>query len=332
MKRIVVPSPALIVAVWSGFVVIGCGGNGGAAAVCGNGVVESGEQCDKGSDNGQPCSTCNSRCQSISVPLPQLQVHWSMLDDPAIGFPGTKCNAIGAVSAHVIINGKNPAGPDVRIEESIPCELQSKLYASNPGTGNGVGDCATHLPAGKYSVTVTLERDDNTAVTQALSTVPTDVVAGPPTDFNIYFGVSDFLLQTYTGSLQLRLGWGKDRVGCAMAMPPVVREALRLVPKHGQLIPKAIKTDPPGGTALDGTPSACYTPDGTTHSSENATSLLFGPYQLFVGGYEDKQAQPTYCGRFDVFVGPGDNNPIFYPVVPMVTPDGGVPDGDSNCP
>src|SRR4029077_7059845 len=37
-----------------------------AASTCGNGTVESGEQCDDGASNGQPGDLCNTNCESLA--------------------------------------------------------------------------------------------------------------------------------------------------------------------------------------------------------------------------------------------------------------------------
>lgn len=58
-------------------------------ASCGNGVVESGERCDLGSDNGACPSTCSNNCQANSCSQPQNRCYNTLNDLPATCFGGT---------------------------------------------------------------------------------------------------------------------------------------------------------------------------------------------------------------------------------------------------
>lgn len=330
MRRLIIPSLAVLAVVGFAALVASACGDGGKAS-CGNGVVEEGEDCDKGADNGKAGVSCSGTCKSVSVLIPGVQVHWSMLAQSVVNsYTGTTCSALGADNAHIII-----AGPS-RIEQVLPCKLQSKLFSCTVAGDAGAADCSAHLLPGDYAVTITLEKNDSTAVTRSVSTPHIKVVAGAPTNFDVDFEQDDFLGNPYFGSLQIRTWWGQDHVACAGATPgPVVKQAMKLLPKNMYAqSATSIKSEAPAGTPLDGTPAACYTPDGNTHSSEIFKGLAWGPYQLLVSGYVAGQMAPAYCGSTDIFVGPGDNNQIFYPIIPLYSPDAGVPDGGglSNCP
>ncbi len=89
-----------------------------AASTCGNGTVESGEQCDDGANNGQPGDLCNTKCESLAETCG----------------PGT--TAGGTISGHRVVAvsldipaGKQLAG--VQVSFDYP-----QLEASIPGTGN----------------------------------------------------------------------------------------------------------------------------------------------------------------------------------------------------
>ncbi len=89
-----------------------------AASTCGNGIVESGEQCDDGANNGQPGDLCNTKCESLAETCG----------------PGT--TAGGTISGHrvVAVSLSIPAGKQlagVQVSFDYP-----QLEASIPGTGN----------------------------------------------------------------------------------------------------------------------------------------------------------------------------------------------------
>ncbi len=90
-----------------------------AASTCGNGIVESGEQCDDGANNGQPGDLCNAKCESLAETCG----------------PGT--TAGGTITGHRIVTvslGGIPASPPslagVQVNFAYP-----QLEASIPGTG-----------------------------------------------------------------------------------------------------------------------------------------------------------------------------------------------------
>src|SRR6185369_5465773 len=70
-----------------------CGPGDGDAppAVCGNGKVEGGEQCDGGENNGKDGYPCSSTCRAISVIRSTLNVTWSILPNPVEGFTNSTC-------------------------------------------------------------------------------------------------------------------------------------------------------------------------------------------------------------------------------------------------
>src|SRR5262245_7349755 len=89
-------------------VLAGCGG--GVSAVCGNGMVEVGEQCDRGGDNGKPNINCSSECKSVSVLIPQINVSWDILAKTGVAaYKGAGCNDVDAPFVRVILDGPSPA-------------------------------------------------------------------------------------------------------------------------------------------------------------------------------------------------------------------------------
>src|SRR5258708_35879143 len=81
----------------------------GKAAVCGNLKVESGEQCDKGTDNGVDGSGCSAQCQFANIAVASIQVSYSKLLNEVPNFNGVACNDLGIGGGHVVLVGAQPA-------------------------------------------------------------------------------------------------------------------------------------------------------------------------------------------------------------------------------
>jgi hypothetical protein len=311
---------------------VGCGGSD-----CGNGVIESGEQCDKGAENGQPGSTCSATCKSISVARVGLNIQWSLLppdgfQTPIDGYQAPGCSAFGATKAHVVVNGPSP------LDIVLPCTNYGVMYLAQcpADLDGGISSCTVGpLSPGDYQVTVTLQRDDSTAVTNAVSTKTTTVAAGTPVPFSVAFEQMDFLDQSLTGELDIKVSWGSDGTTCKNAQPQVTRESILLI-ADGQTMPVQGMTLQ--GTKLDGTPGQCYT--GTQSAPyEQIQNLTWGLYHLAVFDKMNNYCLPLR----PVFVSPGTTDNLYSITVPMPPPppdmsmppvdmsmgagDGGVDDG-----
>ena len=300
-----------------GAMAAGCGSK---QPVCGNGAQEEGEQCDRGADNGRAGIACNADCKAVSVLIPQLNISWALLknlEPPIPGWGGASCSDFGATKAQIKVDGPSP------IKDRIfPCTQYSFLYSGVCPMGNdgGSNDCA-RLQPGSYQVTVTLLRDDGTAVTSAVSTPRQEVQPGQAVAFNIYYQPADFLQQSWSGSLDFKVSWGQRGQYCDKATPPVTQESILLY-RDGQAKPVMGMTK--GGTKLDGTPGKCAQPDPITGSGERIENLPWGRYRLVV--FSPNRA---YCGATPVFVAPGKTPMTWDLLVPLATPlpDGGVTDG-----
>jgi hypothetical protein len=195
-------------------------------------------------------------------------------------------------------------------------------------TGTDAGEQCDKAPdPGSYQATVTLLRDDGSAVTNAVSTIRMDVVAqaGSSTQFPISFEMPDFLRQDYTGTLDFYATWGAPGVSCAKANPPVTQESILLRDAAtGMMVPGMTVL----GTKLDGTPGSCFTSDMISKTYEEIDNLPWGRYHLSV-----YSPQSGFCGSVPVFVNPGKFNTTYPITVPMYQrpgQDGGVGDGGTD--
>ena len=84
------------------------------------------------------------------------------------------------------------------------------------------------------------------------------------------------------------------------------------------------------GTKLDGTRAACYSYTMAQQMvSEEAENLDWGAYTLVIQGYANAQAmQPSHCGRFRVFIGPGPRTQVWS----LTVPKAGAVDAGAPCP
>lgn len=307
--------------------VAGCGGSG---PVCGNGVVESGEQCDQGLLNGTPGVACSSDCKSISVPKVQLNITWSLMGNlnPSVpGYMGAGCSDFGATKMHLVLTGPTDADG---FDTILPCDRHNQMYPDPKicPKVDTAGRCAP-LTAGMYQATGTLERDDGTAITMSNSTLKTDAqaVLGAPVNLPVDFEPIDILSgQDLKGNFLFHVGWGDRGVKCADAK--VTTEAIVLVDSQGKPVPGMTKD----GLKLDGTAGACYTPkDSILNTPQEIDGLTWGRYHIAI-----YSGSKSLCGSQPIFVNPG-TNPFTYDLVAAAqipAGDGGVAaDGGANtCP
>lgn len=309
--------------------VVGVAGCGSPGPVCGNGVVEAGEQCDVGVMNGKPGVACSADCKSISVPKVQLNITWSLmgnLNPPVPGYRAAACADFGATKIHLILTG--PTDGD-GFDKIFPCERYNQMYPDPTvcPTLDAMGRCPP-LTAGSYQATGTLERDDGTGISNSTSTLKVDAqaVLGSPVPLPIDFEPADILTADLKGNYSFHVGWGDKGVRCADAK--VSMESVRLVDDGGKPVPGTTKD----GLKLDGTPGPCYTPkDSILNAPQEIDGLTWGRYHIAV--YSESKA---LCDSQPIFVNPG-TNPFTYDLVAAANvplPDGGMaPDGGApSCP
>lgn len=262
-----------------------CGGS-----VCGNGKVESGEQCDDG--NMRDDDACTNSCMQHDTL--DAQVKWTLLGQEAPGFSET-CGGVGASKIHLVIAGPMP------FDQTVDCSSSQYIFKA--------------LTPGDYTVTGTLLDIMDMPVTKGMSTTGF-TISGADVNVTLNFGFDDFV-SSYFGNYFYRIKWG-GAVTCADGVPPVVMTKFRLE-RGGQPIKNM-----DGTITVDGvTPTPCH--DFTEQFAESVNTLPWGPATAIITGL-DGNGVPQFKGTFPTFVGAGVSNPIIEFDVNSLAPDAGPAD------
>jgi cysteine-rich repeat protein len=285
------------------FAVVQCSGD-----KCGDGTVQSGEQCDNGALNGTPGNGCSSSCQLVSIPRAQLQVSFERLSvnvDPSIldgsSYPIPTCSDLGIAQAHLTLSG--PTSKD----DMVDCD-------------SGQFPTYDKLDPGSYQATVTFLDAQGTPVTKPVVSAPVDVEVGStPAQVDLVFQTSDYM-KSYTGNFDFVPGWGHKTTACNAAS--ITQETLTLTPM-GSTAPLAKTTC--AGVSLSGNAGPCHTACSPKNYDE-AASIPWGYYDLTVTGLTS--GIMTFCQKFTVFVGVGAGTPTYDLVVDPV----GAADAGTACP
>jgi cysteine-rich repeat protein len=262
----------------------------GCGAVCGNGKIEDGEQCDDG--NTADGDGCSSTCRY--VPTIDTYVAWRLL---AGEWPdhGESCGDVGA--SHILLELTGPRPFSQRIDCGF---YQYKLLA---------------LPPGAYVAKGTLY-DGQTPITR---TATKELTAGDVQQtVTLDFAFADFL-RSYAGTFFFKVKWGGADT-CAAA--GLTQQRLRLT-RGGAALGTATEL----GDALDGSASPCR--DAAAPRAQVAAGLVWGPAMLEVTG-EDGDGVERYRGAFDVLVGADISNEPWVVDVPSLGVDAGVVDATSH--
>ncbi len=272
----------------------GCGG-----AVCGNGEIEEGEQCDDGNTTGG--DACSPECRALETV--DTFIHFSpFIARQFPDFKGDSCSGLEIDTVEIAI-----AGPRT-MTQTVDCDLIQLKVSS--------------LPDGAYTATARAFDASGAAITRGMASVGF-TVAGETQDVHLDWPYEDFT-RSYRGTFFFHVMWGGART-CAGAVPPVARQRLRLE-RGGVPVTGTVQT----GEPLDGSATgACR--DGGAPLAQAATNLVWGPARFTVTG-EDEAGEALFQKSFDTFVGAGIVNlPIEYDV-PSLLPDAGPVDVDAGVP
>jgi cysteine-rich repeat protein len=281
-------SRCLTLAIAGALALVGCGGS----SVCGNGVAESGEQCDDGNTLDE--DGCSSTCQQQETR--DVQIIWTMITKEVAGFSET-CTGVSAAKIRLDITGPMPSTRDVDCNYS-----QTTVRALAPGD---------------YEVKGTLLDSMDRPLTRGLSTVAFVIPQAPtgsPVQATVDFAMDDFLRTDYQGDWFYKLSWA-GALTCSTAVPPVLKTSIRLE-RDGQAIVSG------KGVTIDGlTPTDCI--EGEHAPAIN--KLPWGPADLIVTGL-DASGTPRFRETFTTFIGAGIVNPALAYDVDSLAPDAGVAD------
>jgi hypothetical protein len=268
-------------------------------SVCGNGVVESGEQCDNGMNNGTQGNNCNSSCQSVSVPRASLVVSYQRLKvtvDGVSNYASPTCTDLGIANAKITLSG--PQADMVTID----CSQTTKSW--DP------------IMPGMYTATIQLFDSTGNAVTKPKTSMPMDVQIGAPVQLQFTFDVTDYLRTDYQGVFYFVPSWGTEGTYCLAA--GVTVESVTMT-ADGASAPLTLVTD--AGHKLDGTGAAnCFSPSAAM-TFEKVLNVPWGYYTLKLVGSD---ASGGFCHSFHVFAGIGVGTPTYQLVAPMAGGDAGA--------
>jgi cysteine-rich repeat protein len=277
----------------------GCG-----SSVCGNGVLESGEQCDDG--NLIDGDGCSSTCRAEATI--DTYIHWSFVATEYPFFTGETCDGLGAAKVELTLTGPKPK------TQSVDCSFGQYRFQS--------------LPQGSYDVRAVLYDGAGAAMTQGLTTA-SFVASGATQDVAIDFSYEDFITP-HRGTYYFATSWG-GAARCNQAAPHVVKERVRLerdgvaLTDSGGLVAKTLD-----GLPIDGSVAgACH--DGGSGGDQDVRDLLWGPAMITVSG-EDGNGTLLFSKTFATFVGAGLGNPTADLDVPSLLPDAGAPDAAPSGP
>ncbi|MBZ0238421.1 MAG: hypothetical protein K8M05_39275 [Deltaproteobacteria bacterium] len=269
---------------------------GGDDPVCGDGVMEGGEQCDDGDgDELDECRACE-----VFVP-PRNVVKWAFNSEAAPGFTNDGCLDVGAITVQIDLDGPLPS------QQQVSCAMRQVTYSE--------------LPAGSYTVSVTpLDSGGASLVTAPVTTTMDANVTYNTTAEVTVVVPPDAWARPMTGTFFFLLRWmGME---CSTAAPAVAmqRVALRV---NGSPVTQQANV---GSTVYP-----VYTLDGSAQvtcvmaslaQAEAARMVPFGRAELEVSG-RDTGGTEWFRGTFDTFVGAGVSNPIMTFDVPSVI-DAGI--------
>jgi cysteine-rich repeat protein len=260
----------------------GCGG-----PACGNGKLDSGEECDDG--NSRDDDHCTNSCAAIF----QATVSWTLVGQEVPDFK-ENCSGVGAASIKLEMSGADTA------TEEVECSFFQLTL--------------TGLSPGQYQVKGTLLDSLGEPLTMGNS-VTGFTIASTDVQTTLNFPFADFV-GSYNGNWFHRFKW--DAVDtCAAAVPPLAMTRIRLE-RGGQAIMDT------AGVAVDGlTPLACV--DFTAGFASSINNLPWGPARAIITGL-DSGGTPQFAETFDTFVGAGVANDPFEYDVNSLAPDGGPPD------
>jgi hypothetical protein len=256
--------------------------------VCGNGVPESGEECDDGDSRDD--NRCSNQCRAHDTLDGDLE--WTILGKESASFSGDTCGQVDADWVKLDLTGPMDATAEV------DCAYYKNSFVA--------------LVAGNFTVTATLLDEKKEALTRPVVTSFTIVDKKVPVPLD--FPLTSFLRQ-YTGNYYYRIKWGGADT-CSGAVPAVAKTRVQVL-RDG----KPLSTD--DGRVLDGMTATDCQPY-TAQAAEVLSGVPWGPAQISIAGLDQTSAR-KFEGNYDTFIGAGVANPEMHFDVPAPSvPDAGL--------
>ena len=126
--------------------------------VCGNGIVENGEQCDHGANNGQAGDTCTATCQNVVVPTGHIVANWAFHDISGTGVEtATGCpTGFDTAAVHTVAAAADGTALDPCTSVNSNCYID--LFNCTDFTGT-----TSPLPAQNYLTWIEITNTNGTS-------------------------------------------------------------------------------------------------------------------------------------------------------------------------
>ena len=144
--------------------VVGCSTSSNTGGVCGDGVIDPGEQCDDGANNGAPGDACTMSCELAGGGAGHIQATWQVatIDGAGNTTPIPCPSTIDTAALHTVAASPDGTALDPCTTPDSNCFID--LFNCSDGQGTSAG-----LPPQNYLTWIELTNHDG-SVTYATST------------------------------------------------------------------------------------------------------------------------------------------------------------------
>jgi cysteine-rich repeat protein len=290
----------------------GCGGARADEPGCGDGKIDSDEQCDDGNAvSGDGCSAgCLDERYGSLVVTYSFNVAEAGHDDPGV-FTSDACTDF-APGGDTFVRLRTSSSETV--EKTLSCIPPPERHPHTPGPTTVT---LAGIPVGPQEFEFTILAGPESALkelTMPRSFSATIPPAGTPAaTATVELGNADFL-EPPRGALLFQTYFGDKSAGsCAATSPPVANQRVTLRDAEGNVV--QAQTD--DATPTDGqTLGACRWPGAD--DAQRIKDLPSGRYHLSIVGVA-ADGHDAFCAEANVFVGAGEKNPT-YPLVALPCP------------
>ena len=167
----------------------------GSKAMCGNGIVEPGEECDDG--NLQDGDGCNRFCLLPAYKGSTLVLRWYINGTRIIGgqkYSYDTCSDVGASRVHIRFYG--PDGPVG--EDTVQCSNLEYRFTDTEGN---------QFPDGMYHAELTFLDSSDATISGVLTSDATMLVRRGDTEMHVVSSLDDFTNGPFSGVFYFSIKW-----------------------------------------------------------------------------------------------------------------------------